>query len=819
MDTLNREALIKKRLKKNQKLSLMGFVVVTASAIVAFYTFPSLSTAGWVAIIFAFITALCWFLPLAMAAAEMATVRGWTHGGIFTWVRRMIGPRWGFLVNWLQFQVSLGFVAMIFFVLTSFGFSFAGTEGYNFINSLKLGTTLNQATNVNYSPDYNRSTVFAIGMVLLIGIMALSLLGQKNVHKLGQLGFTLGILTPFLIVTAFSIYTIATMKDPLSLIGISFIKSHHFDLTNMGSSYTLNKRFASSTVMASFMAFMFSLHGVEVSAVAANRMKNPSKMYPRAMSIVVALALICAIVGSITISMTVPTSTLSFTGGLVQSMMFTMSVEGVTVNINGAEQHFKTLADAFSQIEHQHGALAAEALLNQFVYGPKDQQILNPLDGSVILNKISVSQPSESFKKGIQALSFFIGFGVFAEISVWTSNLSTGLCYGMEKAHFSKVMTYKTKTGAPLMVTLFNIVMIVGIFAIFTYSYQSLDSYAGKTFADVLTPISATTNTNFAGLDSTKLAQVQTVLNNLGHYDATHGFVTNASDAQIDKALLDIQKITGFEVVANGTPASETNIAFISNVIMQISTYFVGYTIFLISYMRFAFTAKKIVRQFKLKSIVLQMIFAILALCTTLFAAVATYLPAAPELYPGKEVYFLFLCVSLPTYVLVVLLGLTMYQINKAIAKKRGLVISEKGVIEQGTLEQLDLIENKDFYIKASNWEIYQSKVHELDRAIEQLYKEYYETQNVELLSDIKKLQKQLKKQLKLLNNSLINKERYEEMLSISHKINELYAQADEILAAEKVDNEKYDSILIEIEEHEEELYKQQYRYYQEVCC
>ena len=222
MDTLNREALIKKRLKKNQKLSLMGFVVVTASAIVAFYTFPSLSTAGWVAIIFAFITALCWFLPLAMAAAEMATVRGWTHGGIFTWVRRMIGPRWGFLVNWLQFQVSLGFVAMIFFVLTSFGFSFAGTEGYNFINSLKLGTTLNQATNVNYSPDYNRSTVFAIGMVLLIGIMALSLLGQKNVHKLGQLGFTLGILTPFLIVTAFSIYTIATMKDPLSLIGTSF---------------------------------------------------------------------------------------------------------------------------------------------------------------------------------------------------------------------------------------------------------------------------------------------------------------------------------------------------------------------------------------------------------------------------------------------------------------------------------------------------------------------------------------------------------------------------------------------------------------------
>jgi amino acid antiporter len=41
-----KEAKIKKKLEKNKKVSLMGFVLLTASAIIAFYTFPSLSTAG-----------------------------------------------------------------------------------------------------------------------------------------------------------------------------------------------------------------------------------------------------------------------------------------------------------------------------------------------------------------------------------------------------------------------------------------------------------------------------------------------------------------------------------------------------------------------------------------------------------------------------------------------------------------------------------------------------------------------------------------------------------------------------------------------------
>lgn len=713
-DLQKKEAKIKKRLKHNQKLSLGGFVVVAASAIVAFYTYPSLSTAGWIAIIFAFVTAICWFLPLAMAAAEMATVRGWTNGGIFVWVRNMLGPRWGFLVNWLQFQVSLGFVAIILFTLTSFGFSFGGPEGYNYVNSLKLGTTLAQPTFFNFSESYNPGIVFGIGASILVVIILLALFGQHRTHQLGQIGFTIGIIIPFLIVTGFAIYTVATMKDPLYLIGNTFQKNHHLSVGTFSNSFILGRQFMTATVMASFMAFMFSLHGVEVSAVAASRMKNPSRLYPRAMAIIVFMALACAILGSIVITMTVPSNTLSFTGGIVQYMLFSMSVAGVEVTNtlpNGVSvvEHYNSLADAYSQIDYKYGSVAAEAVLNQFIYGQVNTGLLqnvnayDPINGQLITT-IHSSQASQPFMNGIRTLSFFAGLGTFVEIAVWVGNLSNGLCYGMEKTHFSKFLTYRLKNGSPIVIIFINLSIVFIIYIIFMFAFSKLGSYDAKTISDVLSNVGvdpANPSVNYAGLNAQQLAYVRAELAPFydlhgGHQLEFNG--TKATDAAVVQALSNIKNEIGFMPVASGTPASETSISFISNVVMQISTYFVGYTIFLISYIKFSFKAKKLHGAFKIRSRIVQLSFAFAALATTLFAAVATYLPATPELYPGNEVYYLFLEVSLPVYAFFVFLGAALYQVNKWRAKKHGLVIGEQPHIKEGTLEQYDLEENKLYY-------------------------------------------------------------------------------------------------------------------------
>nr|WP_318031912.1 amino acid permease [Ureaplasma parvum] len=720
-----KEAKIKKKLEKNKKVSLMGFVLLTASAIIAFYTFPSLSTAGWIAIIFAFITAMCWFIPIGIAAAEMATIKGWAEGGIFTWVRNLLGPRNGFIVTWLQFQVTFGFVAMILFVLSSFSFAFAGADGYNYFNTLKLGTTLNQATSVNFSKNFSNGALYGIGIVVVAGLIFMSLLGQKRTHQFGQVALIIGILLPFFIILGFQIYTVATMPDPLYFIGKHFQKEPHLDPSVTGTSYELNKTFMSSVVMASFMAFSFSLHGVEVSAIAANRMDNPSKKYPQAMMIVVISALVCIIIGSIMISMTVPTSTLSFNGGLVQTIMFNLSVGGIDVKLpDGTVAHYKTLAHAYSVIETQYGTAAANQVMYQFVHGHPintgsdlarsdlltlTSEVNDPLKNPSLFISVMNIETNKMAMQGLQAITFFIGIGVFVEVSVWMSNLSTGLNYAMRKAHFPAWVTYRLKNGSALTVAILWIVLLMCIFAIYMFGYNSLMQYKGQTISDILANeirINQDQKEPMALLSNQNLDEIKLMARSI--YEHSHAPGAQANVLHFDfnkhansevKAIYDkIKDYIGINAVASGTPASITNISFISNVVSQISMYYIGYNIFLIGYLRYVFKANWLRREFRVKWSWLQISLALLAMGVNTFAVVATYLPAAPELYPGQEAYYVFISIALPMFICTLLLGLFIYLINYAWNKKRGINLSEHSNLTNVDQNVLDVINNWHLY-------------------------------------------------------------------------------------------------------------------------
>ncbi|MCV3743598.1 APC family permease [Ureaplasma sp. ES3154-GEN] len=726
-----KEKKVLAKLEKNKKVSLIGFVLLTASAIIAFYTFPSLSTAGWIAIIFAFVTAFCWFIPIGMAAAEMATIKGWTHGGLFTWVRNLIGPRAGFLVTWLQFQVTFGFVAMVFFILSSFSFSFVGSEGYNYFNTLKLGTTLNQASSINLSKTFNSGAAYGIAIAVLFALIALSLWGQKRVHQMGQIALVIGILLPFAIVIGFSFYTIATLDDPLYYIGNTFLKEGHLSPNVTGSSYELNKNFMSSTVMASFMAFSFSLHGVEVSAIASNRMNNPSKQYPRAMIIVVTIALLCIAIGSIMISMTVPTSTLSFNGGLVQTVMFNLSVGGVDVNLPNVDEtrHFATLAHAYEVVERDYGTAAANQVMYQYIYHESINDALLA-SGSAANNQASagllvksdeldnsIANPSNFIQvvdrnidrtamQGFQAISFFIGIGVLIELSVWMSNLSTGLNYGMRQAHFPKWMTYQIKNGSALTIAALWFIILSGVFAVYMFGYNSLFAYEGKTITDILANEGVKDDGTSLNLTTAQLDNIKDQFRHIYHLDIEHTKAhiyhfdyAHISNDQVKKIMDQIAEFTGYQPVASGTPASITNVGFISNVVSQISMYYIGYNIFLIGYIRFVIKANHLDRTFKIKHRWIQIALASLAIGVNSFAVVATYLPAAPELYPGQTVYYLFISIALPMFIGMLLFGLFIYLVVYVWNKKRNILLQETPNLANVDQNVLDLIKNPQLYV------------------------------------------------------------------------------------------------------------------------
>ncbi len=69
--------------KQAKSLTLFGFFAITASMVMTVYEYPTFATSGFHLVFFLLLGGFLWFLPVALCAAEMATVDGWQEGGIF----------------------------------------------------------------------------------------------------------------------------------------------------------------------------------------------------------------------------------------------------------------------------------------------------------------------------------------------------------------------------------------------------------------------------------------------------------------------------------------------------------------------------------------------------------------------------------------------------------------------------------------------------------------------------------------------------------------------------------------------------------------
>ena len=100
-------------------LTLFGFFAMTASMVMAVYEYPSFGTSKFSCVFFALLGGLFWFLPMALMAAEMASVDGWSEGGIFGWVSNALhNERLGFMALFFQwFQITVGYVTMSYVII------------------------------------------------------------------------------------------------------------------------------------------------------------------------------------------------------------------------------------------------------------------------------------------------------------------------------------------------------------------------------------------------------------------------------------------------------------------------------------------------------------------------------------------------------------------------------------------------------------------------------------------------------------------------------------------------------------------------------
>lgn len=156
-----------------KKLTFFGFFAMTASMVMTIDDYPSVATAKFACVFFSLLAGLCWFLPTALISAEMASVEGWSEGGVFGWVGNALhSERLGFLAVFFQwFQVTVCFVTMCYFII--------GVVAAAFNVSI-----------INDDPTVK----FILVLLLFAGISFLQLGGTKRTTLIAKWGFTVGVL-------------------------------------------------------------------------------------------------------------------------------------------------------------------------------------------------------------------------------------------------------------------------------------------------------------------------------------------------------------------------------------------------------------------------------------------------------------------------------------------------------------------------------------------------------------------------------------------------------------------------------------------------
>lgn len=270
------------KVKSNKKvLSLFGFFALTSSMVMTVYEYPTFATSKFSLVFFVILGGLCWFLPTALISAEMASVKGWEDGGVFSWVGKSIGNRWGFAAIFFQwFQITVGFVTMDYFIVGSLSIIFDVPE-------------------INTNPFLKFVSVFIIFWLITL----LQFGGTKYTAKIAKLGFIIGIIIPSIVFFGFSI-AYMLQGNPLE---IKF------------GWHELIPDFSKISTLVVFTSFILAFTGIEASASHVNELKNASKNYPLAVLMLVVLAVVLDALGGITVAATIPQNQLTLNTGMISS--------------------------------------------------------------------------------------------------------------------------------------------------------------------------------------------------------------------------------------------------------------------------------------------------------------------------------------------------------------------------------------------------------------------------------------------------------------------------------------------------------------------
>lgn len=269
----------------SKKLTLFGFFAITASMVMTVYEYPAFATSGLGLVFFLLVGGFLWFIPVSLVAAEMATVRGWETGGLFTWVERTLGPKWGFAAIFYQwFQITVGFITMIYFIVGALSIAF-DWSALNDNVGLKL-----------------------VAVLIIFWLITFSQFwGTTWTARIAKIGFLVGVLGAGVLLIVLTIVYLANGGQML---------------LNFSDASAWIPDFSQLSTLVIFVSFILAYAGVESSASRANEMKNPGRDYPIAMFMLVIVAIVVDILGGFSVALAIPQDQIGLSTGVLQAFQF-----------------------------------------------------------------------------------------------------------------------------------------------------------------------------------------------------------------------------------------------------------------------------------------------------------------------------------------------------------------------------------------------------------------------------------------------------------------------------------------------------------------
>jgi len=166
-------------------LGTFTLAMITVAAIVSLRNLPLSAEFGLSSIFYFVVSAIVFFIPIALTTAELAT--GWPRaGGNYVWVSEAFGKPFGFFSLWTAWMESIAWFPAIL--------AFTGAMLAHLLTPLFPGL------------EHNKIFYFAVMLTVFWGATFLNFLGIKTSGWISALGVVTGTLIPGALIIGLGIY-------------------------------------------------------------------------------------------------------------------------------------------------------------------------------------------------------------------------------------------------------------------------------------------------------------------------------------------------------------------------------------------------------------------------------------------------------------------------------------------------------------------------------------------------------------------------------------------------------------------------------------